>query len=119
MQNESLPSFEPIEQKTTQKRKRTSTTVKEDNTPPVAKKSRGNRGGYGSICKENINYNKLLVAKKTSRNHTASVSFVQAMFYLFSFFSNITFISQHQLFGLVPLYLKMMVLLVHLVYTMV
>ncbi|GAA5814081.1 hypothetical protein MFLAVUS_007571 [Mucor flavus] len=53
MQNESLPSFEPIEQKTTQKtiqkRKRTSTTVKEDNTPPVAKKSR---------------------AKKSSRNHT-------------------------------------------------
>ncbi|KAI9249949.1 hypothetical protein EDC94DRAFT_652315 [Helicostylum pulchrum] len=54
IQNESLPSFEPIEQKTnqktTQKRKRTSTTVKEDNIPPVAKKSR---------------------AKKSSRNHTA------------------------------------------------
>ncbi|KAG2232584.1 hypothetical protein INT48_009793 [Thamnidium elegans] len=49
MQNESLPSFEPIEQNTTQKRKRTSTTVKEDDTSPVVKKSR---------------------AKKSSRNHT-------------------------------------------------
>jgi hypothetical protein len=41
--NESLPSFEPIEQKQQQKRKRVSSSLKESNgdNQPITKKSRG------------------------------------------------------------------------------
>lgn len=44
IQNESLPSFEPIEHKSaSQKRKRTVPTVKEDTDLPAIKKTRGTR----------------------------------------------------------------------------